>query len=106
MLVSYWTPQDIMSKILSFIRRNIPKAPKKVKAICYKTLVRPKLEYACPVWDPHHQVHIDNIEKVQKSAARFVTGNYKMESGNSSINLKSLGWETLEERKKACAIST
>ena len=84
---------------LSFIRRNIPKAPKKVKAICYKTLVRPKLEYACPVWDPHHQVHIDNIEKVQKSAARFVTGNYKMESGNSAINLKSLGWETLEERR-------
>ena len=83
---------------LSFKRRNIPKSPKKVKSTCYKTQ-RPKLEYACPVWDRHHQVHIDNIEKVRKSAARFVTGTCKMESGNSAIKLKSLGWETLEEKR-------
>ena len=51
---------------LSFIRRNLPKAPANVKEICYKTLIRPKLEYACPVWDPHHKVHIENIEKVKK----------------------------------------
>ena len=48
---------------LSFIRRNLPKAPSKVKDQCYKSLVRPKLEYACPVWDPHHKIHINNIEK-------------------------------------------
>ena len=84
---------------LSFIRRNLPKAPSKVKEQCYKTLVRPKLEYACPVWDPYHKIHIDNIEKVQRAAARFVTGNYRMESGNTLINLKNLGWDTLEERR-------
>ena len=84
---------------LSFIRRNLPKAPSKIKEQCYKTLVRPKLEYACPVWDPHHKIHIDNIEKVQRAAARFVTGNYRMESGNTLINLKNLGWDTLEERR-------
>ena len=84
---------------LSFIRRNLPKASKHVKEMCYKTLVRPKIEYACPVWDPHHQVHIDSIEKVQKAAARYVTGNYTMESGNTNVNLRSLGWSTLEERR-------
>ena len=84
---------------LSFIRRNLPKAPSKVKEQCYKSLVRPKLEYACPVWDPHHKIHINNIEKVQRAAARFVTGNYRMESGNTLINLKNLGWDTLEERR-------
>jgi len=61
--------------------------------------VRPKLEYACAVWDPHHQSHINDIEKIQKAAARFVTGNYVMENGNSAANLKSLGWDTLEERR-------
>ena len=84
---------------LSFIRRNLPKASRHVKEMCYKTLVRPKIEYACPVWDPHHQVHIDSIEKVQKAAARYVTGNYTMESGNTNANLRSLGWSTLEERR-------
>ena len=49
--------------------------------------------------DPHHKIHINNIEKVQRAAARFVTGNYRMESGNTLINLKNLGWDTLEERR-------
>ena len=84
---------------LSFIRRNLPKASANVKEICYKTLIRPKLEYACPVWDPHHKIHIENIEKVQKAAARFVTGNYKMETGNTLKNLNILGWDSLEERR-------
>jgi len=58
------------SQTLSFIRRNLPKASSKIKEMCYKTLVRPKIEYACAVWDPHHQLHIENLEKIQKAAAR------------------------------------
>ena len=84
---------------LSFIRRNLPKAPRFIKSRCYTTLVRPKAEYACAVWDPHQKIHIDRIERIQKSAARFVTGNYKMESGNTATNLNLLGWKTLEERR-------
>ena len=57
------------------------------------------LEYGCSVWDPHHQVDIDSLERVQKRGARFVTNNYCMESGNSDKNLKTLGWDTLEERR-------
>ena len=62
-------------------------------------MVRPKLEYACAVWDPHCKNHILSLEKVQKRGARFVTGNYQMETGNSQLNLDSLGWPTLEERR-------
>jgi len=51
------------------------------------------------VWEPHHQIHIQSLEKIQKAAARYVTGNYQMETGNSQKNLESLGWETLEERR-------
>ena len=84
---------------LAFIKRNLNKAPKSVKARCYTGLVRPRAEYASAVWDPHHQVDIVNIEKIQKSAARFVTGNYKMENGNTKLNLDQLNWPTLEERR-------
>ena len=48
---------------------------------------------------PHLKNHIEEIEKIQKRAARFVTGNYKMETGNSEFNLDALEWPKLEERR-------
>ena len=84
---------------LSFIKRNIPKASRFVKNKCYTVLIRPKAEYASPVWDPHYKIHIQNIEKIQKSAAHYVCNNYVMESGNTAMNLKSLGRKPLEERR-------
>ena len=62
-------------------------------------LVRPILEYGSCVWDPHYNKDIDNFEKVQKRAARFVTGNYKMETGNTRVNMNKLGWKPLQERR-------
>ena len=44
--------------------------------MCYKTFVRPVLEYGYCVWVPHQETHILDIEKIQKRAARFVTGNH------------------------------
>ena len=38
-------------------------APRETKAAAYKTLIRPKLEYAAPVWMPYHQKEIERIEK-------------------------------------------
>ena len=86
-------------KTLSFICRNLPKAPKHVKEQCYKSFVLPKIEYASSVWDPHCKKHINDLEKIQKAGARYVTGNYVMEAGNSLYNINSLGWDTLEERR-------
>lgn len=40
------------------------------------TLVSPKLQYACSAWDPHYQRDRAALERVQRKAARFVTGNY------------------------------
>ena len=54
----------------SNLNRNMAFAPRKTKAAAYKTLVRPKHEYAAPVWMPHHHKEIDRTEKVQRTAAR------------------------------------
>ena len=56
------------------------------------------LEYSSVEWDPHHITKIDNLEKVQNQAARFVTRKYGR-TDSVSIKKEELGWNSLEERR-------
>ena len=67
-----------VNRTLGFLRRNLFSCPQDVRDAAYKGLVRPILEYGSSVWDPHYEGLIDDLEKVQKHAARFVTRNYTM----------------------------
>ena len=87
------------SFMMSFLERNLYRCPGNVKENCYKTLVRPILEYSCTAWDPHKQYQINKLELIHKRAARFITGNYIRQHGNTDKNMKSLGWSSLEERR-------
>ena len=93
---------DIYGKasfMLSFLERNFSKCPQNIKEQCYFALVRPILEYGCCAWDPHKVTQIKKLEKLNKRAARFVTGNYTREHGNTNLNMKTLGWPPLIERR-------
>ena len=85
---------------LGFIRRNLGSCPESVKVNAYTTLVRPRLEYASSAWDPHLQKHQQDIEGIQRRAARFVKGCYKYEPGTVTNLLKELNWPSLEMRRK------
>ena len=74
--------------------------PQDVKEAAYKTLVRPILEYGSTVWDPHCKGLNDELENVQKRAARFVTRNHSYETGSMTGILEELKWETLQKRRK------
>ena len=87
----------------AFLQRNIHQCPSSTKALCYKTLVRPQLEYASTVWDPFTSTNRDQIEMVQRRAARFVTGNYHRTSSVNAM-LEKLKWETLEHRRKIAKV--
>ena len=62
---------------LGFLRRNLKACPPKLRETAYFSLVRSSLEYSSAVWDPFRQKDIDKLEKIQRSAARFVTQNYR-----------------------------
>ena len=70
-----------------------------MKEAAYKTLMRPVLEYGSTVWDPHFNGLNDELENVQKRAARFETRNYSYETGSMTGILEELKWETLQKRR-------
>ena len=64
---------------LAFLKRNLPNSPYFVlkKKQCYTSLFRPKLKYACAIWDPQCINHIENLEKVQKGRPDWLLQNIK-----------------------------
>jgi len=60
------------NKTLGFLKRNLKISSRKIKEMAYKSCVRTALEYACTVWDPYTQQHIDRTEATQRQAACFV----------------------------------
>jgi hypothetical protein len=91
------------TRVLNFIKRNTSICSKKYKSLAYLALVRPHLEYASAVWDPHYKVHIDLLNKVQNRAARFCLGNYQQTSSVSDM-IKQLGWPQLATRRKSARL--
>ena len=63
---------------LGLLRRILSGCTPEIKSTAYLTLVRPKLEYASDVLNPHThaQCNIDKIEMVQRRAVRFVHNDY------------------------------
>lgn len=93
--------QTITSKansILGLLNRNLKSCPTKLKQTAYITLVRSKLEYACPIWDPHLVKEVNLLERVQRRAARFVLCEYKRTASVTNL-LSKLNWQNLQNRR-------
>ena len=88
------------NRTLGFLRRNLYSCPQEVKEAAYKGLVRPVLDYGSSVWDPPGVVLKEELESVQKRAARFMTGNYNYETGSMTGILGQLKWESLKKSRK------
>ena len=72
---------------LGFLRRYLGRCATKTKSTAYTTLVRPVLEYASPVWDPHQITTTRDIEQEQMRAARFAYNCYQDNSPGCVTNL-------------------
>ena len=87
------------NRLLGFLRRNLRIGSKTIKEQAYKMLVRPSLEYACTVWDPHTDVDCYKIERIQRRAARWVLNRHRNTSSVGDM-LDTLQWPTLADRRR------
>ena len=69
------------NKSFGFLKRNLKTSNTNIKSHAYLSLVRPKLEYACSVWDPHTAEYLNKIEMVQRQAAKYACNRYHNTSG-------------------------
>ena len=90
------------TKTMGFLRCNL--APRHTKEVAYKTLVRPQLEYAAPIWNPYHKLQIQEVEKVQRTAARWTCRRWRNTSSVGDM-LDVLEWPSLEARREQSSLT-
>ena len=78
--------------------QDLAKTVDKKGRLCYKTLVRPILEYASVIWDSFTEDNIRRLELVQHRAARMVFSDNRLTSSVTPM-LQQLQWPTHQERR-------
>ena len=92
---------------LNLLRHSLWGCSSLVKALVYNSSIRPVLEYAAQVWNPHTTKNITAIESVQRRAAHWAAGSQwnpdlKSWTKSSADCMSSLKWPTLETRIYLC----
>ena len=84
---------------LGFIKRNLKGSPQDLKRLAYISLVRSGMEYASVIWDPHQRKDMEHLERIQRRAARWITGTHERTASVSALLLE-LKLEPLHERRR------
>ena len=81
----------------AFLHRNMRGCLRDTRPQCYSTLIRPIMDYASTIWEPHTQKDMDCLEKTQRRSAVFVYQYFRRTSSVTNM-MTQLGWESLAER--------
>ena len=99
-----WTESQPMQTGPSDLLKEISKlSPPQIREMAYQSLVRPQLEYASAVWDPHTKDKAHKVEMVQRRAARWTLNDYARTTSVTSLQ-SQLNWQTLEERRSVARL--
>lgn len=77
------------NRSLGLLKHNLKHAPSHLRKLAYITLIRPKIEYACAIWDPYQAYLINNIESLQNRAVRFIFSDYSRHSSVSALKIRA-----------------
>ena len=87
-----------------FLQRNLVKSSKDTRLSCYKTFIRPIVEYASTVWDPSDNEKLRlQIEMVQRKALRWIFNSWKHSTSPTKLR-ESLKLKTLDDRRKLASL--
>ena len=90
---------------IGFLRQNLKSCPQVCQKSAYISLVRSVLDYESIIWDPYLSRDIEKLERVQRQAARFITGDYhSREEASVTGMLDMLELETLQRRRSMCRL--
>jgi hypothetical protein len=84
------------NKLLGLIRHTFKFLNADTLTLLYKSLIRPHVEYATPVWSPHLKGDRDKIEKLQRRATKLVP---ELKDKPYNERLQTLKLPTLEYRR-------
>ena len=86
------------NQVLGLVRRTVGTANTSTFSLLYKSLVRPLLEYAVPVWNPYLVKDIHAIENVQRRASRLALRQKRGEMPYEE-RCNILNWPLLSTRR-------
>ena len=84
---------------LRYLYRQATYLPAKTKKLLYLALVYPLVTYADATFFMAQATASEMLERVQRSAARWITGDRRLVHGASETALMSLGWRPLSEKR-------
>lgn len=93
---------------LYFIRRNTAQfSDPYTKKIVYASFVRSKLEYASFIWSPTAEVHINRVERIQRSFTKFALNSINFSEHYPTYNSRCLliSLKSLASRRDVCALT-
>ena len=96
------TWSDHIAYIIQSTSRMSVQIDRKSLEIIYHRFIRPKLKYACQVWDNCSKKDSESLENLQLSIARTVTGARKGTSHN--LLYSETNWPTLHERRQTAKL--
>ena len=73
---SHHIDQAKAARKLGFVRRNLRGSSADCKQLAYISLVRSGMEYASIIWDPYTKADSNKLEKIQRSAPRWILSSY------------------------------
>ena len=81
-----------LQKMRKFIHQDILN-------MLYLSLVQPINDYACSVWGQCSSKYVEKLSRLQKRAARIVTGNFDYVNCHGMDLVRKLKWQSFQQRR-------
>ena len=86
---------------LHFISRNLSGCSRSAREHAVRSLTMPHLQYCCTVWDPHKKKSKDQLEMVNRRAARCVFNKrWRDRAVSPTAILRQLNWREQEQKRR------